>query len=91
MQILGFTYDHEFWKDIHGVSPVNSLHKGPVTQKMIPFDDVIMVWAEIVTTEIIGTNNSVHYIWWSASILGTNEPVEQYNFAKMKIKSAQRT
>ena len=23
-------------------SPVNSLHKGPVTRKMFPFDDVIM-------------------------------------------------
>ena len=26
-----------------GNSPVNSPHKGPVTRKMIPFDDVIMV------------------------------------------------
>ena len=25
-----------------GNSPVNSLHKGPVTRKMFPFDDVIM-------------------------------------------------
>ena len=24
--------------------PVNSLHKGPVTRKMLPFDDVIMPW-----------------------------------------------
>ena len=24
--------------------PVNSPHKGPVTRKMFPFDDVIMVW-----------------------------------------------
>ena len=24
--------------------PVNSPHKGPVTQKMFPFDDVIMTW-----------------------------------------------
>ena len=24
--------------------PVNSLHKGPVTRKMVPFDDVIMWW-----------------------------------------------
>ena len=25
-------------------SPVNSPHKGPVTRKMFPFDDVIMTW-----------------------------------------------
>ena len=25
--------------------PVNSLHKGPVTRKMFPFDDVIMPWS----------------------------------------------
>ena len=28
-------------------SPVNSPHKGPVTQKMLPFDDVIM-WIAVV-------------------------------------------
>ena len=28
-------------REIHR-SPVNSLHKGPVTRKMLPFDDVIM-------------------------------------------------
>ena len=27
--------------------PVNSPHKGPVTRKMFPFDDVIMVWGLI--------------------------------------------
>ena len=25
--------------------PVNSPHKGPVTRKIFPFDDVIMIWA----------------------------------------------
>ena len=25
--------------------PVNSPHKGPVTRKMVPFDDVIMIWS----------------------------------------------
>ena len=30
-----------FVRIIHGW-PVNSPHKGPVTQKMLPFDDVIM-------------------------------------------------
>ena len=32
-----------FVRGIHR-SPVNSLHKGPVTRKMFPFDDVIMPW-----------------------------------------------
>ena len=32
-----------FVKGIHW-SPVNSPHKGPVTRKMFPFDDVIMLW-----------------------------------------------
>ena len=27
--------------------PVNSPHKGPVTRKMFPFDDVIMIWCMI--------------------------------------------
>ena len=29
--------------------PLNSPHKGPVTRKMFPFDDVIMEWANCVT------------------------------------------
>ena len=28
--------------------PVNSLHKGPVTRKMFPFDDVIMLLEHIM-------------------------------------------
>ena len=32
-----------FVRGIHR-SPVNSPHKGPVTRKMFPFDDVIMCW-----------------------------------------------
>ena len=31
-----------FVRGIHRHSPVNSQHKGPVTRKMFPFDDVIM-------------------------------------------------
>ena len=30
-------------------SPVNSPHKGPVTRKMFPFDDVIMMYVNLVT------------------------------------------
>ena len=32
-----------FVRGIHR-GPVNSPHKGPVTRKMFPFDDVIMLW-----------------------------------------------
>ena len=35
-----------FVRGIHR-SPVNSPHKGPVTRKMFPFDDVIMIWIMI--------------------------------------------
>ena len=35
-----------FFRGIHQW-PVNSLHKGPVTRKMFPFDDVIMLHAWI--------------------------------------------
>ena len=34
-----------FVRGIHW-SPVNSPHNGPVTRKMFPFDDVIMIWAK---------------------------------------------
>ena len=34
--------------------PVNSPHKGPVTRKMFPFDDVIMLYARVVTRDIPG-------------------------------------
>ena len=32
--------------------PVNSLHKGPVTQKIVPFDDVIMSYKEEIMSEV---------------------------------------
>ena len=31
--------------------PVNFPHKGPVTRKMFPFDDVIMFWGIMINTE----------------------------------------
>ena len=34
--------------------PVNSPHKGPVTRKMFPFDDVIMFWSNEVNVTLIG-------------------------------------
>ena len=36
-----------FVRGIHR-SPVNSKHKGPVTRKMFPFDDVIMNWKNLM-------------------------------------------
>ena len=32
--------------------PVNSLHKGPVTWKIIPFDDVIMIFSKLIVLYI---------------------------------------
>ena len=39
-----------YWSSVRGIHqwPVNSLHKGPVTQKKLPFDDVIMVKSHVV-------------------------------------------
>ena len=42
--------------------PVNSPHKGPVTQKMFPFDDVIMKWCWIHAVHIKDQN--MGYIKW---------------------------
>ena len=49
--IVPYMYSFETYYFLHviGLSnrhrwPVNSLHKWPVTRKMIPFDDVIMYW-----------------------------------------------
>ena len=39
-----------FVREIHR-GPVNFPHKWPVTQKMFPFDDVIMVYKQIIGTE----------------------------------------
>ena len=35
--------------------PVNSLHKGPVTEKMFPFDDIIMILLFQYTVRYVGT------------------------------------
>ena len=35
-------------------SPANSLHKGPVTRKMYPFDDVIMIWMYLLYGTSLG-------------------------------------
>ena len=41
-----------FVQGIHR-SPVNSPHKGPVTQKMFPFDDVIMQGHGCIVTTVV--------------------------------------
>ena len=41
-----------FVRGIHR-RPVNSTHKWPVTQKMFPFDDVIMMTSEITDNSIL--------------------------------------
>ena len=40
-----------FWRGIHRW-PVNSPHKGPVTWKLFPFDDVIMSWADLAAGDL---------------------------------------
>ena len=41
-----------FMRGIHRW-PVNSPHKGPVTRKMFPFDDVIMSFREVVNLQMV--------------------------------------
>ena len=36
--------------------PVNSPHKGPVTRKMFPFDDIIMPWTLLKLPHLAGAN-----------------------------------
>ena len=45
--------------------PVNSPHKGPVTQKMFPFDDIIMVLAlgDFSTTSAASTHWALTDVW----------------------------
>ena len=46
--------------------PVNSPHKGPVTRKMFPFDDVIMVSGVLCQKQVprAGTSNYIPQILW---------------------------
>ena len=61
-----------FVRRIHR-SPVNSAHKGPVTRKMFPFEDVIMAGQHKIPQNIpcpklcsqsINPFQSLHKIWW---------------------------
>ena len=60
-----------FVRGIHR-GPVNSPHKGPVTRKMFPFDDVIMtaasywygkMWHNVLYVHIL--NNSISCLYWN--------------------------
>ena len=64
-----------FMRGIHR-SPVNSRHKGPVTRKMFPFDDVIMWtdrptsswWLQICWCQAVSNNHA------DSSIINTLRP-----------------
>ena len=71
--------------------PVDSPHKGPVTQKMFPFNDVIMVWfLRIYCVKQLGLRRFRLYLskYWP---LGTNFSnilikVSQFSIMKMRFK-----
>ena len=45
--------------------PVNSLHKGPVTRKMFPFDDVIMGWCHQNPHPHYASNSGQQKVIWT--------------------------
>ena len=49
--------------------PVNSPHKGPVTRKMFPFDDVIMIYHKQATIRYACIPNTGAYIWFIFNII----------------------
>ena len=68
--------------------PVNSRHKGPVTQKMLPFDDIIMMlWAvpkKLAFQNTLSHNIPIHLhidclIWYYGSI---TYPYHVWNITK---------
>ena len=76
--------------------PVNSPHKGQVTRKLFPFDDVIMIcliqtsnlllvdaWETKVTVSIYGYHKSLRYIsyWISMIIYLIKRTLNSYNAA----------
>ena len=53
-------------------SPVNSPHKGPVTWKMLPFDDVIMVTYNVIlwwTFNTLRPGDAFMYQWTVSSLV----------------------
>ena len=62
-----------------GNSPVNSPHKGPVTRRMFPFDDVIMYTYHNSTTTVVGVRNLVVIVLWEC-VWELNENFIKFNF-----------
>ena len=55
--------------------PVNSPHKGPVTRKMFPFDDVVMYLGILLANSGQVMANGIIKLWhWFSNLLGT-EPL----------------
>ena len=63
--------------------PVNSPHKGPVTQKMFPFDDVIILHRHLVNHMTIPAPVKEH---WGIWVNGLYKLIKNFNFNHMKIK-----
>ena len=62
---LGFVWGIHRW-------PSNSPHKGPVTRKIFPFDDVIMTWiidASFLLTIVLSTFRYITILWTNNVIL----------------------
>ena len=57
-----------FVRGIHR-SPVNSQHKGPVTRKMIPFDEVIISWVSLRSGAAMKSLGDFFAVIWTESIL----------------------
>ena len=62
--------------------PVNSPHKGPVTRKLVPFDDVIMDVAVLSTKHILSIYR--HLLYWSSLLLSF---LTRYSKNKVNIKN----
>ena len=48
--------------------PMNSPHKGPVTRKMFPFDDVIMIWRSLRRVNRPHTPHALGHVAWTKVI-----------------------
>ena len=77
-----------------GSSPVTSLHKGPVAQKMFPFDDVIMMFKDVQYHPFMHWNvwkKNCEYIFSFCMIAQPWYDVKRLNLLYMKIKITIRT
>ena len=56
-----------FVRGIHG-GPVNSPHKWPVTRKMFPFDDVIMIERNVIGDVTVADPTAGQFLWRSDTV-----------------------